>query len=382
MLYNILLDFLVKIIETSNIIKQVKEKIMKTKELNGQMSYYQVRKGGLVKYTHSEFRSEKQKEMDLLRNGNSKVGYLGQMSLDAQKRLKQKVEMWYQAVALRNQENRIKGINAQIKFVFVTLTLPCRQFHSDKTIKSLCLKPFLRIMRERFHVERYIWKAEKQENGNIHFHLLFDTYVDKINVDGTWHKCLNQLGYIDRFEEKHGHRTPPACRIESVKGLKGVLNYLVKYIAKNDVNVVIEGAVWKASKKVLTLQYFEFPADSELDLRIDAEIEKGKISSYVGERFAVYHIKREDLRFILGAVHWSDYLNYVGLVQCFLFENDVIDNFRDYAFLIRPSIAVNEREVLEVQKKSYPIPLQLQFQHYIDLKDMVVQRKLYDIEQK
>ena len=63
------------------------------------------------------------------------------------------------------------------KLALITLTLPSAQRHPDEEIKSKLLNQFLIELKNKFQVRDYIWKAEKQENGNIHFHILINKYI-------------------------------------------------------------------------------------------------------------------------------------------------------------------------------------------------------------
>lgn len=69
-----------------------------------------------------------------------------------------------------------KYINFQV--VFVTLTLPSEQRHSDKEITNKLFNQLLIELSKYHGVKRYIWRAEKQENGNIHYHLLINQFIE------------------------------------------------------------------------------------------------------------------------------------------------------------------------------------------------------------
>ncbi|MFQ5865594.1 MAG: hypothetical protein ACE5IW_10230 [bacterium] len=79
----------------------------------------------------------------------------------------------------------------------------------------------------------YLWRAEAQANGNIHFHVACDKYIPWWQLRHYWNKVQNNLGYIDRFEEKHGHRDPNSTDIHSVKKIRNLGAYLSKEISKN-----------------------------------------------------------------------------------------------------------------------------------------------------
>lgn len=84
---------------------------------------------------------------------------------------------------------------------FITLTLPSEQMHSDVEIKQR-LNVFLQVLRTKYKIENYVWKAELQANENIHFHLLIDKYVNYGAIQYYWNKALRPLGYIDAYQQK------------------------------------------------------------------------------------------------------------------------------------------------------------------------------------
>ena len=115
----------------------------------------------------------------------------GELSNQAQKRLKKKLNYLmyltenkeiqgkqiiakYQNLTTQYQKSKVYQSPVQYKLTFITLTLPSKQIHSDNDIKSKCLNQFLIELKKNYGVNRYIWKAEKQENNNIHFHIIAD----------------------------------------------------------------------------------------------------------------------------------------------------------------------------------------------------------------
>lgn len=95
---------------------------------------------------------------------------------------------------------------------FLTLTLPSLQAHLDSTITAKCLNQFLTESRKTLNLRNYVWRAETQKNGNIHFHLISDVYMNAYIVREIWNRCLNKLGYIDRYQAKFKNCTFEAYR--------------------------------------------------------------------------------------------------------------------------------------------------------------------------
>ena len=175
-----------------------------------------------------------------------------------------------------SREKRIfsKELGRQVRFrlSFITLTLPSDQVHSDTLIKRDCLNTFFQWLRDKHNCLKYVWKAEIQKNGNIHFHITTDKFIAYREVQRAWNRCLDKLGYIDRFEEQHGHRNPPSTEIKSVKKAKNLGSYLAAYLAdgkdssskkaKKEYNSrVIKGRLFGVSRYLSRVQNIRISAD-------------------------------------------------------------------------------------------------------------------------
>jgi NTP pyrophosphatase (non-canonical NTP hydrolase) len=118
--------------------------------------------------------------------------------------------------ASRQNMNKRLGYKQQRCYLtFVTLTLPAGQHlnengeFDDEHAKRHLLRPFLEQLKYTFDVDLYIWVSEPQENGNIHFHLLIDKYIDNTKKDDNeaesqrltkaWNSILARHGYIQEY---------------------------------------------------------------------------------------------------------------------------------------------------------------------------------------
>ena len=88
------------------------------------------------------------------------------------------------------------------KMSFITLTLPSKQVHNTKFITDNCLNHFLTILRTKYDLRNYVWRLEFQNNGNVHYHLVTDCYVDFFIMRSTWNRVLGKFGYIENYSKK------------------------------------------------------------------------------------------------------------------------------------------------------------------------------------
>jgi len=162
---------------------------------------------------------------------------------------------------LITNEKRDVKINQKLfvknfRLAFVTLTLPVKQFHTDNDIKKNCLAPFIDNLCKTHSVTQYIWRAEKQVNGNLHFHMIINAPIPFYMIRYQWNKQLNKLGYIDKFYLKHGHRNPPTEQIVAPKKIKNLQSYLTKYLTKTQGLNQVQGKNYGISQN---LRSFKFP---------------------------------------------------------------------------------------------------------------------------
>jgi len=125
------------------------------------------------------------------------------------------------------------------KLNFITLTLCSKQFHSDAEIKKKLLQPMLNTLRQKYGVKNYLWRAESQANGNIHFHIVLDKWVPWKELRDIWNFHQNKLGYVTRFASKFKHSNPNGTDVHSLTKIKSVARYLSKYCGKNAKGITI-----------------------------------------------------------------------------------------------------------------------------------------------
>lgn len=120
----------------------------------------------------------------------------------------------------------------KFKVSFITLTLPSKQVHTDKVIKAQLLNQFLIEAKKRWSLINYVWKSEKQGNGNIHFHILCDIFIPHWELRQVWNRIVNKLGYVDNYRAQHHKSNPNSTDIHSLYKVKNVYNYITKYMTK------------------------------------------------------------------------------------------------------------------------------------------------------
>ena len=154
--------------------------------------------------------------------------------------------------------------------------------NTDAEIKELCLNQFFVELRNRWKCRLYLWKAETQKNGNIHFHVILDKYIFYEDLRNVWNRILNKLGYVDEYADKFSsynfqdykkefHRSsglslkklasrfdkgvrekwqnPNSTDVHAVENVADMVAYLCSYVKKNDqMKRWVDGNIWRCSE--------------------------------------------------------------------------------------------------------------------------------------
>lgn len=130
---------------------------------------------------------------------------------------------------------------------FITLTLPFKQLHSDELIKRECLDPFIKWLtnentyvtqkgkskglQQGCNVKFYVWRAETQKNGNLHFHLVVDRWIDKDQILWRWNQIIERLKYVTYFgyKEKDKYRNGFTYEKGELEAMQKSIEKKVKY---------------------------------------------------------------------------------------------------------------------------------------------------------
>lgn len=168
----------------------------------------------------------------------------GGLSETAKKDIRRLVDNWQWAVTA-SQKLWSKGRERRRRyFVMVTLTLPAKQTESDNTIKRRYLNVWLQNL-ERVHKGiNWLWVAESQQNGNIHFHVIVDRYVQWEWVRRTWNRVMGNGDYIQRFKNRFGYENAPSVDVCGQKHMTNPGAYITKYLTGDKFVREIEGRKW------------------------------------------------------------------------------------------------------------------------------------------
>lgn len=121
------------------------------------------------------------------------------ISANSARNLRSKVDYLFLFANKRNVKTYRKKTITNFKCTFLTLTLPAPQKTATAVLQREVFEPFLQSLRQRLDMRNYVWRLEFQKNGNAHYHLITDTYIDYFFAKRRWNECLEYHGYISDY---------------------------------------------------------------------------------------------------------------------------------------------------------------------------------------
>lgn len=222
-----------------------------------------------------------------------KKEYNGYLSRATKSYITKILDNWFLTVRHFNMHMALPSKQRQKQMVFFTLTLPSKQVHTDNEIKRQVLNKFIINCQRKGLFDQWFWRAEKQKNGNIHFHFLIDSYFDKKQLQTVWNSCLEPLGYINEFEKKYNHRNPPTTQIQVVPNGQNIIDYVIKYVGKNEGTEKVLGRIWGMSDKLRDLKSYVEDISNTDEKLINDYIEPDNKNVYQDENCMVIMVQFE-----------------------------------------------------------------------------------------
>lgn len=165
----------------------------------------------------------------------------GKLSPNAARKLKQAIR-WLSAAA-EEKEVYEKKQKRKVKYKVSIATLTFADNMQDDNRARKLLSMWLDMAKHRFELYNYVWKAEPQERGAIHFHLILPIYIPWKELQFTWNRLLTKHGY----HQLNANSTD----IHAVTNAKNLEAYLASYMtdeSKHEGRRQINGRLWGCSQ--------------------------------------------------------------------------------------------------------------------------------------
>jgi hypothetical protein len=196
----------------------------------------QIRHKSLIVYTQTHFDSLFPRKIITNLSDYSKQGlnYSGSVSYHVRRRINHAIHKLLLASPPIEIYNPVTLKVEIFTINFITLTIPTNQVLIDtKEGYELLLKPFLRTMRRKYNLKSYIWKAELQNRGQLHYHLTTNTWINWVNIRNEWNYLLRRNNLMDEYISEHGSDNPNSTDVHKIYKIKNIASYLSKYISKD-----------------------------------------------------------------------------------------------------------------------------------------------------
>jgi len=288
----------------------------------------------------------------LVSGSNSTKGIVSKI---AKRKINRAVDYLVLLSSTTKAHSNYSGRFFNFKVGFITLTLPSKQIHTDNEIKEKCLNQFLVEVRKRYHVKNYIWRAELQKNGNIHFHIIVDKFIYWNELRDRWNRIINKLGYVDRYREnmkkyhsegfqvrkdllskwpkesqynaylkgkKTDFNSPNSTDVHSIKKIHNIKLYISKYLTKNEEKEIekdceidserfIKGRIWSCNVELSNVKGARLSVDNDLQEEIEFAQKTLKPYEINEPYFSIYFIDIFKLQEIGCQRLYNLFLNYL-----------------------------------------------------------------------
>lgn len=201
----------------------------------------------------------------------------------------------------------------------------------DRRATSI-LNKFLTVLRKEFPKLEYLRIAERQENGNIHFHIILNVSINIRRFNALWviqqynsrlyKKGISKKDVLKLYDENKIHKVFNPLDVEKIKTIYGLSYYLTKYITKN--NSGFDCAAWHCSRGVSKLFIRTVvnrsclkEADSEINCRIDKRGNKISCRYKHGAFYSLYYIENK--------LHFLSEMSEIEQINSWILEGMIPD---------------------------------------------------------
>ena len=252
-------------------------------------------------------------------------GYSGEITASTAKRISTAVDVFLQVSPIRRIYNPIIQKEQNFQLSFITLTIP-----QDEPVPAseghAALKIWLQHFKRPWHrrkmseqIKSYLWKAELQERGQLHYHLITNSFLHYGEIRRIWNDCMKSRGWLG------GHRDPNSTDVHSIYRIRDVRRYLSKYIAKQQfqpspaaaesgfpallVPVVLDAKVWGCSEDLKGKKRFTEKMDKWTWISMQHGQSEGYLKEFKAEHCRFFDVqgKKFKVEDYLSTNHFQNY---------------------------------------------------------------------------
>jgi hypothetical protein len=248
---------------------------------------------------------------------NRGTRYSGKMTVGSKKRLERVLTLLVQSAKRKWIYNEVTQREQLHHISFITLTIATDERNlSAKEAYEKLLKHFLQWMRRTAGAKSYVWKAELQNRGQIHYHITTPTFINFQAIRDKWNNLQRQAGLLEGYYRKKGHYDPNSTDVHEVYKLKDVAGYLIKEITKNVQNeTATTGKIWDCSENLKANKYFCVPLTREVDRKLKEHEWKRRTVTHQGDYFTLVHLCDVPLSDVFNEMTLSEFNSYINSIR-------------------------------------------------------------------
>lgn len=244
------------------------------------VQYYQYQQLGGYNSRLKIFQQQNMKEQRI-------QAYSGKLTAGAAKRLRKAIELLCMSIKPVTILNPVTKRYHKHRLSFITLTISKHENITAQEAYSKCLAPLLRYLRTKHNMNTYVWKAEVQKRGQIHYHITTPAFLHWQQLRDTWNNLQRKAGYLEDYHKSKGHYNANSTDIHEVKHVKDLASYLMKEFAKSIQNPNTDGKVWDCSLNLKKHKYYTTIME-DWHVRAIQELEaKDKVFVDHNDRFSI-----------------------------------------------------------------------------------------------
>jgi hypothetical protein len=244
-----------------------------------------------------------------------KTQYSGLFSIGAKKRIGRAIDLLIQIAKPTYGLNEVTGRKQKHTLSFITLTIHNARLLTAKTGYDLVMKHFLQWLRRTKKATSYVWKAEFQNNGQLHYHITTPAWIHYQEIKDKWNNLLRSAGLLDTYQEKFGHWNANSTDIHEVRNIDNLAGYLKKEFCKQIQNQQTEGKLWDCSINLKDNKYFALEYDLKLLTKVYQDLKAGKLKRIELDQCTIYKATtRKNVQNVLDLSQiqqYKDYLNHI-----------------------------------------------------------------------
>lgn len=236
------------------------------------------------------------------------------------------------------------------KLAFITLTVSDpNELLTAREAYHKIFKHLLAWLRRTKGVNTYVWKAELQKNGQIHYHITTPAFINCFELRDKWNNLQRKAGLLDSFKRKHGHDDANSTDIHAVNNVNDLAAYMIKYMCKEDDTTpaaqvnndkdfaaspaivfgaimsgypsntkaerILDGKVWDCSANLSGAKYHSLHMTADHEQFIKEAQENDLCEVYHDERFSIIKFYEPPEEHLLSKAEFATYKTYLQVIR-------------------------------------------------------------------